>query len=81
MTAYWNNDVTLFPWSDACDPYSAGALDGKLYQLRSYHDALRHVEHRCGGTKAGYDWIVRAFAETKGLPARVGSAAAKKFFA
>lgn len=81
VTAYWNNDVTLYPWCDMCDPYSAGALEGKLYQLRSYQDALRHVEYRCGGTKAGYDRIVRAFAEAKGLPGRVGSAAAKKFFA
>lgn len=37
-------------------------------------------ELRCGGTKGGYDRIARSLAEKKGLPNRVGAAAAKKFF-
>lgn len=81
FSAYWNNDSSLFSWCETCDPYSAGALEGKLYSIRSYEDALSHVELRCGGTQAGYDRMARALAEKKGLPSRVGAAAAKKFFA
>ncbi|GAB7536949.1 hypothetical protein [Burkholderia sp. 3C] len=80
VTGYWNNDSVLYPWCNKCDPYLAGAHEGKLVKLRTYRDALRHVELACGGTQAGYDRVVRAFAEAKGLPARVGEAAAKAFF-
>jgi hypothetical protein len=80
FTAYWNNDSSLFSWCETCDPYSAGALQGKLYEFRSYGDALSHVELRCGGTQAGYDRMARSLAEKKGLPNRVGAAVAKKFF-
>ncbi|TAM51214.1 MAG: hypothetical protein EPN57_18340 [Paraburkholderia sp.] len=81
VSAYWGNDEALYPWCDTCDPYTLGALDGKLARLRTFKDAIDHVEFRCGAKKASYDRIVRAFAEAKGLPGRVGEAAAKKFFA
>lgn len=80
VTAYWNNDAVLYRWCDSCDPYSAGANAGKLYVLRSVSDAFRHVQLRCGGTNGGYDRIIKALAQSKGLPNRVSASAAKNFF-
>lgn len=81
VTAYWNNDSNLYAWCNDCDPYSAGASMGKLYVLHKVHDAFKHVELRCGGTQGGYDRIVRALAQSKGLPVRVSATAAMQFFA
>lgn len=80
LTAYQNNDADLYAWCSQCDPYSLGANSGKLTSVNSFKDALRHVEWNCGGTKGGYDRIVKEYAKTKGLPARVGAASAAAFF-
>lgn len=81
LTAYFNNDADLYAWCAHCDPYSLGANTGKLTVVKCYKDVLTHVAIRCGATKGGFDRIVRAYAESKGLPSRVGASAAAKFFA
>lgn len=81
LTAYVDNDEDLYRWCEHCDPYSSGANAGKLTEVRTYSDVMRHVHFRCGATKGGYDRIVKSYARMKGLPARVGQAAAAQFFA
>lgn len=81
LTAYANHDADLYAWCSSCDPYSLGANSGKLSVVNNYKDVLNHVEFRCGATKGGYDRIVKAYAKSKGLPARVGAASAAKFLA
>jgi hypothetical protein len=81
LTAYANNDADLYPWCTICDPYTLGANSGKLTTVTSYKEMLSHVTIRCGATKGGYDRIVKAYARSKGLPARVGAASAAAFFA
>lgn len=80
LTAYDNNDADLYAWCSVCDPYSLGANRGKLSLVSNYKDALNHVSIRCGATKGGYDRIAKAYAQSKGLPSRVGASSAKKFF-
>lgn len=81
LTAYASNDADLYSWCAICDPYSFGANSGKLAVVTSYKDMLNHVTNRCGATKGGYDRLVKAYAQSKGLPSRVGAAAAAAFFA
>lgn len=81
LTAYLNNDSDLYRWCDHCDPYSSGANAGKLTKVRTYADVMRHAQFSCGNTNGSYDRIVKALAKMKGLPARVSSATAIRFFA
>jgi len=81
LTAYANNDADLYSWCAICDPYSLGANSGKLTVVTSYEDVLNHVTHRCEATNGGYDRLIKAYARSKGLPSRVGAAAAAEFFA
>jgi len=81
LTAYANNDADLYSWCAICDPYSLGANSGKLTVVTSYKDVLNHVMHRCGATNGGYDRLIKEYARSKGLPSRVGAAAAAAFFA
>lgn len=80
MTAYADDDADLYPWCGICDPHSLGANRGKLTVVNGYQDVLNHVTLRCGGTKGGYDRIVKAYARLKGLPSRVGAGSAAAFF-
>jgi hypothetical protein len=69
----------LFVWCDSCDPYSRGALQGKLDIVRSYDDALKHVEYTCGNNKAYMKDIIRQLATAKGMPARFTASAISNF--
>jgi hypothetical protein len=81
LSAYLDNDKDLYRWCEHCDPYTSGANPGKLSEVRTYADMMRHVQFRCGGTKGGYDRIVKSYAKTKGLPGRISTATAIQFFA
>ena len=72
LAPYW--------WCDNCDPYEAGANDGKLQGVRTYGQALNHVEFYCAGRKSDYVALIKYLAEAKGLPARVGEKQANAFF-
>jgi len=77
-TAY-RNDFTLMFWCDDCDPYGSGARTGTLTILRTYEEALRHVDWTGNRRR---DWkrkIIRKLAEAKGLPKRVGAKQAAAF--
>lgn len=79
-TLYAESASGEYWWCATCDPYQAGASNGKLHIVSSYEGALRHVALR-SGSKKDYRALVRAIAEAKGLPKRVGEAQAAAFFA
>ena len=76
----YRNDVTAYWWCDTCDPYSAGAIEGRLSTGRTYRDALNHVRITCGDAKTMARAVVRTLAEAKGLPKRLSAKAAVAFF-
>ena len=80
FTAYAGNPSSLYPWCDTCDPYQTGAVRSRISEIRTYREALNHVEVRCSGQKKGYREIIRGIASDKGLPARCGEAQAEAFF-
>jgi hypothetical protein len=65
---------------DGCDPYELGASPGKLEIVRSYADAALFVGTYCRGDKDFLRILIRALAQAKGLPQRVGEAQAAAFF-
>lgn len=79
-TAY-EGDPGLMFWCDTCNPYGAGAVQGKLRLIRTFSDAVRHINATADGHKAFMKEIVRGLAEGKGLPKRVGESQAAAFFA
>jgi hypothetical protein len=66
-------------WCSTCNPYESGAAPGKLQSVATYESALRHVDFFYGGRGADYKSLIRALAEAKGLPSRVGEKQAKVF--
>lgn len=80
LTVYGGNVNTRF-WCDNCDPYSAGASPGKLSVVRTYGDAIQHVDWSCGGRKAFYEVLIRTLAQAKGLPERATAKRIGEFFA
>jgi hypothetical protein len=78
-SAYRGSPELMF-WCDDCDPRSTGIESGKLRIVWTLGEVLEHVEITADGNR---DWsrrIVRALAEAKGLPKRVGEKAALAFF-
>ncbi len=78
-TAYMNNP-SLYFWCSDCDYYGSGANKGKLTIIKTYSNALQHIELNCGGYKSWKSTIIKSLAQAKGLPARVGDAQAVAFF-
>ncbi len=76
----YGNSLAPYWWCDNCDPYEAGANSGKLQGVRTYSEALTHVEFYCGGRKSDYVALVKYLAQAKGLPTRVGEQQANAFF-
>jgi len=81
FTAHAGRASALYPWCDSCDPYTAGAPPGTLAEIRTYRDALRHIEWTYEGLSSGYKAIIKAIARSKGLPKRVGEQEIDAFFA
>lgn len=76
----YRNDVSPYWWCNDCDPYSSGAIEGRLSVGRSYRDALNHVKYTCGNTATQARAVIRTLAEAKGLPKRLSAKAAVGFF-
>jgi hypothetical protein len=79
MSLYARNAMLPYFWCDNCDPYSLGANRGKLTVVTTYAQALRFVDNTCAGKRSDKKTLIRRFAEAKGLPKRVGAAAAQAF--
>lgn len=79
-TAYAGSSHLMF-WCEGCDPYSAGALSGKLDIVTTFGDAMGHADFTCNGNRAVKRNMIRDLATAKGLPKRITESAALKFFA
>lgn len=77
-TAYRSNTDLEF-WCGSCDPYGGGATPGKLTVIRTYRDAVMHVESTCSGSRTDIRAITKALAEAKGAPSRIGNPQAVAF--
>jgi hypothetical protein len=79
-SAYQGSGRNLMFWCDDCNPYSSGASSGRLTVVRTFDDALRHIEFTCTALRGEKRDIINALAKGKGLPSRVGDAQAEAFF-
>ena len=79
LSFYIGNTIPM-SWCSKCDPYSQGAIDGKLNIFSDYNSALQFIEYYGGGNKSAYKHIIRNIASLKGLPDRVGEKQAHDFF-
>jgi hypothetical protein len=70
----------LYYWCNSCDPYQAGAIEGKLTIITTYRQALDHISLSCKKRSRDYIAIVKALAHAKGLPDRVTEGQAEAFF-
>ena len=79
LSFYSGNAHSSVAWCDDCDPYTLAARAGKLTIVQTFMQAVRFVDSTCKGRRADKRLVVRQLAEAKGLPNRVGQAAAIKF--
>ena len=66
-------------WCEQCDPYSAGAMRGKLLEIRTYDDAVSYATSYLS-TRTATPKFIKKFAQAKGLPARIGKRVLESFF-
>jgi len=81
FSAYHGGLVDLYPWCDTCDEHQAGAMRSRLSIVKTYMQALNHVDSYFGSRRADYQRIIRNIASAKGLPDRCGEKQAQAFFA
>jgi hypothetical protein len=65
---------------ELCDPFSPGDARGKFRIVRTFWDAVAHIDTTCDGRKEDLRLLVEDMARAKGLPDRVGEAEALAFF-
>jgi hypothetical protein len=73
----------LFFWCESCNPRRSGAsvaASSKLHLVRTFNDAMQHIDKTLNGDQTAKAKIVRYLAEAKGLPKRVDEDAALAFF-
>ena len=78
-SAYRGAPGLLF-WCDDCDPYADGAIPGKLVIVRTYAQAITHIDQSGDGYRQWKNDIIRSLAEAKGCPRRLTPKAAIEFF-
>jgi hypothetical protein len=76
-----DNIAMLQWWCDACDPCQTGAARGRIQIVRTYREALLHVQQFCNDRKRDYWEFVGELARAKGLPKNYTDAHAKIFLA
>jgi len=78
-SVYKNTSALTF-WCSTCDPYKTGASSGTLTIVKTFDEAIRHVDYTCKGNRAEKRNIIKMMSQAKGLPARVGEKQAQDFF-
>lgn len=73
----YRGDSGLMFWCDDCDPYSRGAVAGRLAIIQTFGEAISHVAY--SNARDDERKIIRALAEGKGCPKRLTQAAAINF--
>ena len=68
-------------WCDDCDPCQQGAARDRIQVLRTYMDALTHIQQFCNRRKGDCRELIGEIARAKGLPKSYNEARAAKFFA
>lgn len=80
-TFYAGNATDCYTWCDACDPYSSGALQGKLTVVDAYKGALLQAALYHGNRVTAQRDAVQALGRAKGLGKSVTEKQAIAFFA
>jgi len=80
FSAYHGGQVDLYAWCDTCDECQAGAGRSKLSIVKTYMEALEHIDLYFDSRKTDYQQIIRNIASAKGLSARCGEKQAEAFF-
>jgi hypothetical protein len=81
VSVYRENASGFEYWCDDCNPYSLGAHEGTLSIVRTFDDAMRHIDWTCSGRKADRKTIIRKLAEAKGLASKAKAPEVVAFFA
>jgi hypothetical protein len=68
-------------WCNGCDLRRFSVRPDKLEIVRSYADAIWYANMYCNDRKKDLEVLIRALAQAKGLPERVGEVQAVAFFA
>jgi hypothetical protein len=79
----YSGSAVLYFWCKSCDPHrscASNADPSKLRLVRTFHDAMWHINSTLNGNKTAKANIVRYLAQAKGLPKRVDEDAALAFF-
>lgn len=79
-TVYSNNVSSVEWWCDECASRKFSDFHGKIRIIRTYQNAIDHIDCYCKGRKTALKTLIRAMAEAKGLPKRVGKIQAENFF-
>lgn len=79
ITVYRDN-LSPCHWCDICNPYQLGAIPGRIQVIRTYCQALDHVNNFCQGRQSDFKDIIKKLAQAKGLPSHVGKNQATSFF-
>lgn len=80
-TFYAGNVSDCYSWCSTCDPYSAGAVQGKLSVVKTYEDALLQASLYHSGKVTSQRSAVQTLAKAKGLGKSVTEKQASLFFA
>lgn len=80
LTSHHGDPSGFIPWCEDCDPYSFGAVDGRLYRVESYCGVLTHVGQNCRGGREAMTRAAKAYCRAKGAPILVTEIAARVFF-
>ena len=68
-------------WCQTCDPYQSGAQQAHLSTIKTFDNAIRHVNFTFkSGYRAEKRAIIKTLAAAKGAPATLGEKAAMAFF-
>jgi transcription elongation factor Elf1 len=78
-TVYLDN-LAAHWWCGNCNPYSLGANPGKLQEIRTYSQALQHVECYCRSRQGDFASLIKQLAKAKGLPERATEKKIVEFF-
>lgn len=80
-TFYLGNVSLCYAWCESCDPYYAGAIQGKLTCVTTYNRALTQADLYNNGKVTALRQAVQALGRAKGLGKSVTENQAAAFFA
>jgi hypothetical protein len=73
----YRGETWLEFWCEDCNMHSAGAIPGRLTEVRTFDDALAHLRWTGNRSRADRAEIVKRLAAAKGCPERLTQAGAE----